>query len=72
MADNETTTVNLTNDITVNGVTYKAGQKVEVPKSSADDIARMDHEHQQYKDTLMKKQTYEVNAGTIAAGGGAQ
>lgn len=72
MADQETTTMHLTNDITVNGRKYSAGERVVVPKNQADDLARMDHEHQAYKDSLMKKRTYEVDGGTIAAGGGAQ
>lgn len=73
MADtNETTTINLTNDITVNGRTYKAGERVVVPKASADDLARMDHEHNKYKDSLMKKRVFETNSGSIAAGGGTQ
>lgn len=65
----ETTTMNLHNDVTVNGVTYRAGQGVEVPAAQADDIARLDYDHQQYKDNLHKKNVYEVNSGTIAMGG---
>jgi hypothetical protein len=65
---NEETTINLQNDITVNGKVYKAGQKVPVPKTQAEDISRMDYEHQQYKDNLHVKHTYETNAGTIAVG----
>jgi hypothetical protein len=72
MADSETTKINLQNDITVNGRTFKAGTNVEVPKSQADDVARMDYEHNQYKNTLHTKRTFEVDAGTIAVGGGAQ
>lgn len=70
MADNETTKLNLSHDITVNGRTYPAGQNVEVPKNQADDISRMDHEHNQYLNTLHVKRTREVNAGTMAVGGG--
>lgn len=70
MAESETTTVNLHNDITVNGITYKKGQSVKVPKKQADDISRMDYEHEQYKANLHKKNTYEVNGGSIAVGGG--
>ena len=70
MADsNETTTMNLINDITVNGKKYKAGERVIVPKAQADDLARMDHEHNKYLAGLHVKHKYEVNAGTIAAGG---
>lgn len=68
--ESETTTINLHNDIRVNGVLYPKGQGVKVPKRSADDIARMDFEHEQYKANLHKKNTYEVNGGTIAMGGG--
>lgn len=48
----------LDNDITVNGRTFKAGMKTEVPKNQADDLARMDHEHTQYLLNLSKKQVY--------------
>lgn len=72
MSDSDTTKMNLQNDITVNGQTFKAGQNVEVPKKQADDVARMDYEHQKYKSTLHTKRTYESNAGTIAAGGGTE
>jgi hypothetical protein len=73
MADNsETTKMNLINDITVNGITYRSGHNVEVPKKQADDLARMDHEHNQYKASLLTKHTYEVDAGTMAVGSGAQ
>lgn len=71
MADSETTKLNLHNDITVNGIKFPAGQGVEVPKSQADDIARMDFEHQKYKDGLQVKHVYEKNAGTMSVGGGA-
>lgn len=75
MADNktpesETTTINLHNDITINGTRYSKGQSVRVPKAQADDIARMDYEHEQYKANLHKKNTYEVNGGTMSVGGG--
>lgn len=69
---NETTTVNLTNDIRVNTRLYKAGHNVIVPKDQADDIMRMDHEHNKYKSQLLTKQTYETNAGTMAVGSGAE
>lgn len=68
----ETVKVNLVNPITVNGVTYPAGNGVEVPRAQAEDISRMDYEHQQYKDGLHKKRVYETNAGTMAVGGGAE
>jgi hypothetical protein len=73
MADtSDTTKINLTNDITVNGRTYKAGSSVEVPKAQADDIARMDYDHNNYIKGLNQKHTYTVDAGSIAVGGGAQ
>lgn len=68
-ATNEETTMNLSNDITINGRTYKAGQKVAVPKAQAEDVARMDYDYQQYEKNLHIKRTSEVNAGTIAVGG---
>lgn len=69
MSDLETTTMNLTNDVTVNGIKYRAGNNVTVPKKQADDIARMDYEHNKYLKGLHEKHTYEVNAGTIGVGG---
>lgn len=66
----ETTRINLANSVTVNGITYPAGKNVEVPKKQADDIARIDYDHQQYLSTLHKKSVYEVNSGTMAVGGG--
>lgn len=72
MADQETTTINLRHDVTVNGVTYKKGDKVVVPAKQAEDITRIDSEHQDYKDGLHKKRTYESNAGSISVGSGAE
>lgn len=66
------TTMNLTNDVTINGQVFKAGQNVAVPKEQAEDIARIDYEHQKYKDTLHTKRTFEVNGGTMSVGGGAE
>jgi hypothetical protein len=60
--------INLHNDITVNGVTYKAGQGVEVPRKQAEDIQRIDYEHQEYKANLNVKRTFEENAGSFAVG----
>ena len=68
-ANNDETTINLQNDITINGRTFKAGQKVAVPKEQADDVARMDYDYQQYEKNLHIKRTSEVNAGSIAVGG---
>ena len=67
--ESQTTTVNLHNDITVNGVKYRAGQGVKVPKDQADDIARIDYNHQQYKENLHRKRVYEENLGNSAVGG---
>lgn len=69
---NEETTVNLQNDVTVNGRTYKAGQSVAVPKVQAEDITRIDYEHSVYLNNLHVKRSSEVNAGSISAGGGAE
>ena len=64
--------MNIQNDVTINGRTFKAGQNVEVPKTQADDIARIDYEHQKYKNNLHVKNVYEVNGGTMSVGGGAE
>jgi len=73
MAEQETTKINLSNDVTVNGRTFKAGQNVTVPKDQAEDISRIDYEHTQYKNNLHVGRKYRpVNAGTIAMGGGAE
>jgi hypothetical protein len=67
-----TQTITLHNDITVNGVTHRAGRSVNVPKAQAEDIGRMDYEHEQYKNTLHTKTEYRpVRLQTIAVGGGA-
>lgn len=65
----ETTKMHLTNDITVNGRTYRAGQNVEVPKKQADDLARMDHEHNQYLKNMHTKREFKRDMGTMAVGG---
>jgi hypothetical protein len=65
----ETTKINLVNSVTVNGITYPAGQHVEVPKKQADDIARIDYDHQKYLATLHKKDVVEINKGTMSVGG---
>lgn len=70
MADSDTTTIRLDNDVRVNGRLFKAGQKVVVPKDQADDISRMDFEHNQYKDGLNKKREFIQDAGTMAVGSG--
>lgn len=73
MSDQATTKINLSNEITVNGKKYPAGQGVEVPKDQADDIARMDYEHNEYLKNLHRGRKFRpVNAGTIAMGSGAE
>jgi hypothetical protein len=51
----DTTTMNLSNAIRVNGVLYPKGMKVEVPKAQADDIARMDYEANEQKANLVRQ-----------------
>lgn len=68
MADSETTTIRLDNDITHNSVRYKAGSKVTVPKASADDISRIDAEHNAYLRDLMRRKDVTVNAGEVNVG----
>jgi hypothetical protein len=78
MADNKidptepTTKMRLSNDLTVNGIKFKAGNSVEVPKRQAADLERMDFEHNEYLKNLNKRRNFEVNAGTIGMGSGAQ
>ncbi len=67
--DNETTTINLTSEVTVNGRKFMPGTNVTVPKNQAEDILRMDHDHNMYLKGLHEKHTYEVNSGTIGVGG---
>lgn len=70
MADNsDTTSMNLSNDITVNGRTFKKGQRVDVPKAQADDIARMDFEHNEYLKNLHTKRSAITNMGSQSVGG---
>lgn len=68
MADQEITTINLSNEISVNGVKYPKGTGVKVPKAQAEDILRIDHDHTQYLLDLNKKKSYQKDAGTIAVG----
>lgn len=72
LGSTETTTIALLNNVTINGRTFKKGPRVEVPKRQAEDILRMDHDHNQYLLGLNKKHTYEVDAGTMAVGSGAE
>lgn len=67
-----TTRMNLIHDVTVNGVTYRKGNNVEVPKKQADDIARIDHDHQKTLNDLHIKHDHTVNAGSISVGSGAE
>lgn len=55
MAESETTKINLYNDVTVNGVKYRRGMNVTVPKGSADDIARIDYEAQVKRQELVRQ-----------------
>lgn len=64
----EMTTIDLRNDVQHNTVKYKAGRDVKVPTASAEDIKRIDYEHDQYKETLHKRSVYEVNGGTMQVG----
>jgi hypothetical protein len=72
----ETTTMNLLNDVSISNANgqwrFKAGQNVKVPKFLADEVARIDYDHQQYKNNLNTKQKYIVNAGTLSVGTGAE
>jgi len=67
----DTTTINLQNDITVNGKTFPAGEKISVPKGQADDISRMDYEHEKLKKSYHEKHVNIHNSGTFAVGSGA-
>ncbi len=51
----ETTKMNLQTDITVNGVKYRRGMNVAVPKKQADDIARIDYDAQKAKNDLVRQ-----------------
>lgn len=66
--ESESTTLNLRNDVTINGVKYRAGRNVRVPKAQAADIERIDFEHDEYKSNLMKRRKYEVDSGTMSVG----
>lgn len=72
MATNEETTINLLNDVTVNGKTYKAGQQVAVPKTQADDVARIDFEASEQERLRNVRRTSNVNLGTRSVGNGAE
>lgn len=49
------TTMNLSNQIKVNGRTYPKGMNVKVPKAQADDIARIDYEANEQKANLVRQ-----------------
>lgn len=72
MSDTDTTTITLHHEITHNMKKYKPGMRVVVPKASAEDILRMDYDYQQYLNGLQKKHVYEVDAGTMSVGSGAE
>lgn len=55
MAIDETTKLNLYNDVTINGVKYRRGANVEVPKKSADQIAEIDYDAQQKRMELIRQ-----------------
>lgn len=65
MADiNETTTMNLHNSVRINGVIYPKGASIKVPKSQADDIARIDYEASEQQNNLVKQRSYVAPAGS--------
>lgn len=73
MATNEeTTTIDLQNDVTLNGIKYSAGTGVKVPKASAEDLKRMDEDYQQYERNLLVRRTSNVDGGTFSVGNGAE
>lgn len=73
MATNEeTTTIDLQNDVTLNGIKYLAGTGVKVPKASAEDIKRIDEDYQQYERNLLVRRTSNVDGGTFSVGNGAE
>jgi hypothetical protein len=60
----DTTTINLSNQIKVNGITYPKGMRVEVPKAQADDIARIDYDANVQKELLVRQpKEYMAQAG---------
>jgi len=54
MAD-ETTSMNLQNNVTINGRKFTKGMNVIVPKGQADDIARIDYNAQQAQNNLVRQ-----------------
>lgn len=63
-------TVHLDHDISVNGVKYTAGRQ-EVPSAVAEDLERMNRDYNNQLLNLHKKNVYERNMGSLAAGTGA-
>ena len=59
----------LDHDISINCERYSAG-KQSVPTEVADDLRRMNSEHNGYLNTLHEKRTFEHNSGTMSVGGG--
>jgi hypothetical protein len=60
----DTTTINLSNDVTINGTKYRAGRGVTVPKAQADNISEIDYTHQQYQNNLVKQRNFVAPVGT--------
>ena len=72
----KTVTMDIDEPITISNVQnswhFPKGQNVEVPAELADEVRRINSEHLRYKASLLTKQEYIVNSGTMAVGGGAQ
>ena len=58
----------LEHDIEINGTKYTKGRQ-DVPTEVADDLRRMNSEHNAYLNGLHRKRVYEHNSGTMSVGG---
>lgn len=63
--------MSLENAVRINGREFPAGSKVIVPKDQADDIKRIDEEHEKLKKSYHQKQVNIVAGPTISVGNGA-
>jgi len=69
----KTVKIDLRNPIRISNVKntweFPAGRGIEVPADMAEDVKRIDDDHQDYKANLLIKRTSTVDAGTFAVGG---
>ena len=61
----KTETVNLAHPLLINGKVYRANEDIEVPADVAKDLKRMDKEHGQYEQDLLRSQNKAREASQV-------